>query len=822
MSHPIRALTAVLSSLLLAGCAFEPSERQALASDGTLHLEEHLDAAVIEGSVVPPTLVQPIVWRFDSPDHGWRPVAAEGGRAVDLEGSDGALRLRLTEAHRQPSDPHLLEGYVFVDLPDVRFGDWSSAEITARARGMRNMGLLHNYTETDPQFASDVPFYTSGGRAALIADGTEQTYRLPLVRAGRRPVKGPWTHLGIWFNALATEESAVLDLVSVRLVTAEAAFAGKPVGVEMVTRGSVTESSGLPANRRSLFVHAPAEVSYRLTVPAAGRLDIGLGILKNDAPVTFSVTATHESESRTLLEESRSDSRQWSQRSIDLSPFEGEEIALTLGASSQKPGSVAFWAAPTVSGQRRTNRPNVILYIIDGGGADYMSAYEYPRHTTPTLERLAAEGAVFESAHSNSSWTRPSTLSFLTSLQHSTLGGLVRGRNTVPEGVQTLAEHLHRAGYQTAQFTTNSNAGSMSGLERGNDVFREAGVENWSTSSADLHDNFWAWRDAYPGEPYYVHFQPTDVHNPHVPEAPFAGLFIDAERRQLADDWTAKVEEVPESDDVRINDAIVQIGGDAGIYWPAQRDLHDECMAHQDHQIGELVERLRANGEWERTVLIVAADHSVAAGSWDYSLLMRDPVPEHVYHDDWAAPIFRPGVSRVPLIVAWPNGIGPGRRIRQPVSMIDVLPTVLDLAGLPLPDIRQGQSLVPLLRGEAGWEPRPLLFDEFEVDRETSRFRGRIEIADGRWGASLLINQDPKTAERFRRSSPLILCDLWQDPHCLESLHEERPDLVEKYTRILERQFKAHRDLGSLFDPAADSALTPEQLETLRSLGYIE
>jgi len=378
---------------------------------------------------------------------------------------------------------------------------------------------------------------------------------------------------------------------------------------------------------------------------------------------------------------------------------------------------------------------------------------------------------------------------------------------------------MHRAGYQTAELTTNSNAGSMSGLDRGNDLFREAGVDNQSTSSARLHEDFWTWRANFPGEPYWVHFQTTDVHNPHTPLAPFAGLFIDSERRRVADEWTELTEQVPETEDVQIVEALNQVGGDQVVYWSAQRDLHDEAMAHQDYQLGQLVARLKAMGEWERTLLIVAGDHSVAAGSWDYGLLMRAPQPPHVYFDD--SPILRSGVSHVPLIVVWPGHIAPGQRFSQPVSMLDLLPTILDLTDLPMPDVMQGQSLAPLLLGEAGWEPRPVILDEFAVDSETGEFRGRIEVIDDRWGASLQINPDPEAPEKRRRAAPLLLYDLWEDPYCLNSLHEERPDLVEKYTAFLEKQFEAHRALGQQFTRGQESPLTAEQLRTLRGLGYI-
>ena len=69
-------------------------------------------------------------------------------------------------------------------------------------------------------------------------------------------------------------------------------------------------------------------------------------------------------------------------------------------------------------------------------------------------------------------------------------------------------------------------------------------------------------------------------------------------------------------------------------------------------------------------------------------------------------------------LFVWPGHIVGGQRFREPVvSMIDVLPTVLDLVGLPTPEVMQGQSLAPLLLGEGGeWEPRPVILDEFDVD----------------------------------------------------------------------------------------------------------
>jgi arylsulfatase A-like enzyme len=259
-------------------------------------------------------------------------------------------------------------------------------------------------------------------------------------------------------------------------------------------------------------------------------------------------------------------------------------------------------------------------------------------------------------------------------------------------------------------------------------------------------------------------------------------------------------------------------------------------MAHNDHQLGRLVERLKAEGEWENTLLIIAADHGIHAALWgnDVAVAIQDSLPppwksqavpppyNPIPHRPRPSPLFRPSVSRVPLIFIWPEHIAPGQRYSEPaVSMIDVLPTILDLVGLPLPETVQGQSLAPLLLGEGEIEPRPVILDEFDLDPETGELHGVIEVVDGRWGASLEINADPDLPEEQRRPVPLLLYDLWNDPYCLNPVNQERPDLVEKYSTFLEEQFEAHLALGQWFEPSEAAPLTPEQIEALRALGYI-
>jgi len=791
-----------------------------LTADMPLHLEDHLDAATVEGSELPATIPEAVEWRFDEPQPDWK-VAVPLVRTfapAQVERTADALRVTLPEGRRLANGG--LRGGVYVDLPDGRRAGWAKVVVRARTSDSAyNMvvGLNRRDVANPNNPGWGAPVQIIAGNTPIVQDGSVQTYELrPNWRAA--PPTMTWQRLGLFFDA---REPGSIDILSVSLVPTAALFAQAGVGTESVGVGDV--------HRRSLFAHAPARLAYGVRVPEVGRLQVALGVLAADSPVEFRITAQRApSEATTLLSETYADPDRWGERSVDLSRFAGQTITLALETDAGDTGTVAFWGAPTVTGRRTTDRPNVIFYVIDGGWADDMSVYGYNRRTTPYLERLAAEGAVFEHAYSNSSWTLPSTASFMTSLQTSVLGGLRGGGGSgfpIPAQAVTMAEHLHRAGYQTGVFTSNPNAGRLSSLERGVDVMRDSYVERDYTSSVELHDSYWDWRDAFPGEPYWAHFQATDVHEYEggqlTPVAPFSGMYVTTgRRREFYQEW----ERFNRARGAASFDAattgfwggfLEEAGVDRVGFFETMRGLYDESLAHQDYQIGRLVERLRERGEWEDTLLIVAADHAVTAALWDLGAFMQDTLPPR-----WTHSMLRGSVTRIPLIVVWPGQIAGGQRFHQPVSMIDVLPTVLDLVGLPLPEVAQGQSLATLLRGEPGWAPRPVVLDEFEMNTDTGQLEGLLEVIDGRWGASMRIGPPPDDPDR-RRPWPLLLYDVWADPFALHPVNEEHPDLVEKYTAFLEQQWKDHQALAMRFTPGGQVTLTPEQLERLRALGYI-
>ncbi len=818
---------AFFSILLLTGGCSEPEpDLPLITAEGPLHLEEHLDKASVTGSDIPENVPQPVIWSFDVEQPDWKLLPMRGFpfEPTTLTRTDDALRVTPGKFKNKEGEEErkIAAGAFYVDVPDWTPDDWASIEVRARtADKFRAISLAFNLREeSGTEEENSSPFMFRGENVPVITDGTVQTYSLRADWSGGQ-WEGKWRHLIL---IVVAEEPGSIDILSVEVIPKESRYADESAGVREEIRNRVY--------RRALYTHASGRLDFHLRVPESGRLDLGLGVLRDDYPVTFRVTASVQgNEKETLLDEIYTDKENWGQRSLDLSHLAGQKVTLALEAESERPGTVALWGAPTITGIQRSGKPNVIFYVIDGASADTMSIYGYNRRTTPNLERLASEGAVFEWAYSNSTWTKPSTASFMTSLQNSVLGGQTGFSDLVPEQVHTMAQHLHNAGYQTGVFVANPNAGTLSGLQRGVDMMRESweefayfGRENHKESSTILHKAFWNWRETYPGVPFWVHFQTTDVHGPQdmpIP-APFSSLFVSPDELKAWLELREKLQK--EGGRWFYSEAWEKTGIDRVAFYLVWQALYDQAMAHNDYQLGRLVDRLKAEGEWENTLLIVAADHSTMSAGADIGLAIQESLPPR-----WSAPMFRPSISRIPLVFVWPGHIEGGQRIEHPVSMIDVLPTVLDLLDLPFPEVMMGQSLAPLMFGLEGWEPRPVIFDQFWFDREDEVLRGNLEVVDGRWGASLEINPEPpdedekedEEAAKWRRPVPLLLYDLWNDYYCLNSIHEERPELAEKFKAFLEERWKIHLTLSQRFSRSEDSPMTPEQLETLRALGYI-
>ncbi len=782
---------------VLAACSpapVEPAPAPAPTPSLPAHLVDALPSGEVDASPVksPPT---PLTWSFPVDGRAWTV------RATTSETTGDGLALEVVD-----------DATLTVPLDGLTPAAWGALEVELDAEGaLRDLSVALGDTRAT---------------AALVGDGRRHTYSLHL--DGASPT--PWEGLEITLSGPGTGSVLVR---SVSLVPRGLPYAASPVGTVAARRGK--------AKVEALYAHAPSVISLPVELPEAARLDLSLGLAEDPDPVHFRLAVEDASGRHTLLDQEWTDPEAWSTHHLDLARWAGQSVTLHLQTASPVPGAVGLWGSPVISGNRVADQPNIIVYAIDGGGADYMSLYGYERETTPNLSALAAEGVVFEWAHTTSGWTKSSTASFLTSLHHSILGGYTTDSDAVPEAVETAAERFRGSGYQTAVFTSNPFAGSLSGLQAGVDHFRDARARENSASSVELHDEFLQWRDDWPAEPYWVHIQPTDVHEPHAPVPPFAGTYITPERRADFEEWWRKVHayQGPEVDTVlgRYVDRLDRIGIDRRDFFTAQRDLYDETMLHADHQIGALVQSLKDRGEWERTLLVLTADHGHPAGSFSrFGRGLLVPQPE-----DWEGALADSYRSHVPLLVVWPGQLPAGKRVDTRVSLIDLLPTLLDLSGLPPAEVRQGQSWRPLLTGEGEWRPQPVVLEQLQAHEGTGQLVGHVEMIDGRWAASLEVmpeglvpdwresGESMRTAGGWRAARPhrpstprLLLYDYAADPLCTRSVNDAHPDVVEDFTERLEAQWAANQVLAQQFAGAGGAVMTDEQLEALRLLGYIE
>jgi len=332
--HP--GLAVLGAAATLAGCG--------LAGPGSdfpnpARLDVMLAEATASGSSMPADAPGPIEWSFDRPQPDWGAVIPwnpENEPATVTPIAD-ALRVTLTEGTRNLGG--FPRGGLVVEVPELQIEDWGFIEVRARTSDpVQYIGPAFNLREGSGTAADQpYPFELGSPSAAVIADGEVHAY---LLRADFPSSQEGWDgvlrELGLW---IGSTEPASIDILSIRIVSKEGPFADAAVGV-----WSVTEEEP-PA----LYIRAPGRVDFDVEVPDAGQLDVALGVVRNDAPVTFRVLVTSaDGRTERLLDEVRADRTEWAARSVDLAAFAGESVVLTLEADSDREGTVALWRTPTL------------------------------------------------------------------------------------------------------------------------------------------------------------------------------------------------------------------------------------------------------------------------------------------------------------------------------------------------------------------------------------------------------------------------------------------------------------------------------------------
>ncbi len=454
---------------------------------------------------------------------------------------------------------------------------------------------------------------------------------------------------------------------------------------------------------------------------------------------------------------------------------------------------------------------NILLITVDTLRADHLSSYGYARPTSPVIDRLAAEGVRFDQAQVQWPKTTPSFASIFTASYNKDNQIVRTAGQPVSCKFSMLAEALKRQGYATAAVVANAAVGSDFYFDQGFDEF----IETWK-----LHEN---QEGADPnraeavtnlaigqlarlkasGKPYFLWVHYLDPHAPYEPPAPYRDRFQNDEHFDPA--VRIPLSDKPKQQMWGIGKERMLDGRDELAFYVARYDAE---IAYTDEQIGRLLGELQTRGMLEKTLTAFTADHGESLG-------------DHGYYFDHGRFSFQTCL-RVPLILHYPGVLG-ARVDAKPVELIDLAPTLLEAAGVELPDgvWMQGRTLTPRLRGGAETLASDISFSEAGWENNN---KWQKVARDGRFK---LIFAQTRPEQRWIGGEGVrfVLYDLANDPGETKNVIEQFPEDAERLKRELWTWDRAPR-----FDVEVDAQggtcgeqrpVSKETEELLRSLGYL-
>ncbi len=410
-------------------------------------------------------------------------------------------------------------------------------------------------------------------------------------------------------------------------------------------------------------------------------------------------------------------------------------------------------AGCSTSGTEAPAPRNLVFLCVDTLRADHLGAFGGPDDASPNIDRLAEESVLFERAVSHASWTLPSFAAVLTSTYTSTNGCWTK-EDRLKGSLDTLPELFQQAGFDTYGVASHVFFREAFGLQQGFDAFDDQltsirGEPGWKPlSSPHVTERALAFLESRAEDPdpflLWLHY-----FDPHLPYVDHAGVGAG-----------------PEHEHARYRTEIT---------WT-------------DRHVGRVLEALQDTGLAANTAVVFLSDHGEA---WE----------EHPGVRRHAKSLFTEELT-VPLMLRVP-GL-PARRVRESVRTIDLMPTLLELFGVPQPEqSMEGASLLPALLGGTV-EPHPLLA---EIDLHPDQHHRRALVHDG-W----------KLIET--RDGAFLLFDVENDPAELEDLAAQEPARVQELRRMLEGLEERARALGALFGGDDPVELTQDELDALQDLGY--
>lgn len=448
---------------------------------------------------------------------------------------------------------------------------------------------------------------------------------------------------------------------------------------------------------------------------------------------------------------------------------------------------------------------NIVIFLVDTLRTDHLGTYGYSKPTSPHIDALAKESVVFEQCNAPAPWTLPSVVSILTSTFPCEHEVLVDGQQ-VNMAIEPLAVKLKKLGYTTCSLYVNAYVSSMSGLDRGYDICKRF---NYINGMMVEH-----WLRKSPPGPFYLYIHNVEPHNPWVAPDRLIQLFGNEPPRskgvvlQLYKDYRRLTRASFHKEQgldttqstVRQQEAIRRLNK-----FKDHIDVHyDAAVRLADERVGSVIEQLKHRKLWDKTLFILISDHGEEFGEhggWQHD--------QSVYEE----------LVNVPLIIHFPGGQYAGRRVRDVISLVDLMPTIFDyLNQVKLMTGLRGSSLMPRIRGGSPREPNQFVVPAMRINVK-KYYR---PFKETRGDKNVVIRQGHRKGIFNVEMDSMELYDLAQDPG-------EKVDLSSKHAKIADAMHNYAKDWVSACvadameaTPGGLESLDEGTLQSLRSLGYID
>ena len=465
-------------------------------------------------------------------------------------------------------------------------------------------------------------------------------------------------------------------------------------------------------------------------------------------------------------------------------------------------------------------RPNILFVMTDDQQARQMSCAGHPILRTPNMDRLAGEGVRFENAFCTNSLCAPGRASILTGC-YSHLHG-IRGNSEKRDAIETMnpalptfPRLLHQAGYRTGLFGKWHIRQDPAGFDEwkilpGQGVYFDPefihnGERRQETGYAtDITTDFALdFLRSNGDRPFCMLYQHKAPHRPFTPAPRHATLFDDIEwpKPETYDDDYATRPLAKEAEDMKFEISLAPdykdlpkgLSAQQKKDWIFQRFVKDHYRAVYgvDENLGQILDYLDAAGLAEDTVVIYTTDNGYFLG-------------EHGWYDKRF--MYEPSL-RIPFLIRYPRLPVKGHVEDRMVLNIDIAPTILDLAGIPVPEAMQGESLLPLLQGNPPGDWRNSIFYAYYDNSWAMKDLPPEQRTDPSFQYMTAHRVSPhrgvrtgryKLIEYYKEDGYWELFDLQEDPNELQNLYSEagRDGLKAELTAELRRLQEHYGETG--------------------------